>query len=220
MAYTKQTWTNDVSKLNATRLAYIEQGIEDAHTTADGAVAKSLVDAKGDIIVATAADTVARKAAGTNEYQLVADSTQSDGLRWQKRVRLQTNSTSVGTGVATTETNLQTITIAASALAVGDVVKIRAAGTGAGSAGTRTAKIYFGSTALSTVSIGAGGAIWAFDAWVIVTGASAQKGVESGTVTSPAEAISGTITVKTTGTTTDAGDEVTSLLLTVEIVPA
>src|SRR6185312_930 len=32
MSYTKQTWTNDVSELNATRLGVIEQGIEDAHT--------------------------------------------------------------------------------------------------------------------------------------------------------------------------------------------
>ena len=42
----------------------------------------NIVDAKGDLIVATAADTVARKAVGTNGYSLAADSTQSDGLIW------------------------------------------------------------------------------------------------------------------------------------------
>ncbi len=37
MAYTKQTWTNDVSKLNATRMGHIEDGIEATATVADAA---------------------------------------------------------------------------------------------------------------------------------------------------------------------------------------
>jgi len=43
----------------------------------------SIVDAKGDLIVATAADSVARLAVGTNGYTLVADSSVSPtGLKW------------------------------------------------------------------------------------------------------------------------------------------
>jgi hypothetical protein len=42
----------------------------------------SLIDAKGDIVTATAADTPARLAVGTNTAPLVADSTQSTGLKW------------------------------------------------------------------------------------------------------------------------------------------
>ena len=45
-------------------------------------VPKSLVDAKGDLLVGTANDTVARKAVGSNGKVLVADSGQSDGLKW------------------------------------------------------------------------------------------------------------------------------------------
>lgn len=45
-------------------------------------VPKSLIDAKGDLLVGTADNTVARKAVGSNGKVLVADSTQSDGLRW------------------------------------------------------------------------------------------------------------------------------------------
>lgn len=45
-------------------------------------ISPTIVDVKGDLIVATAADTVARKAAGANDTVLTADSTQSDGLRW------------------------------------------------------------------------------------------------------------------------------------------
>lgn len=38
MPYTPQTWENDVSKLNATRMDYIESGIDQAHITADAAI--------------------------------------------------------------------------------------------------------------------------------------------------------------------------------------
>lgn len=45
-------------------------------------VPKSLIDAKGDLLVGTAADTVARKAVGSNGKLLVAASGESDGLKW------------------------------------------------------------------------------------------------------------------------------------------
>lgn len=44
---------------------------------------KSLVDAKGDLIAATANDTPARLAVGNNGETLVADSSTATGLRWQ-----------------------------------------------------------------------------------------------------------------------------------------
>lgn len=49
---------------------------------ANAAIAKSIVDAKGDLIAATAADTVARLAVGTNGQYLQADSTTATGLKW------------------------------------------------------------------------------------------------------------------------------------------
>src|SRR5688572_4415675 len=53
-----------------------------------GGIATTIVDAKGDIIAATAADTVARLAVGTNGQQLVADSAQTTGLKWSSPTRV------------------------------------------------------------------------------------------------------------------------------------
>lgn len=50
--------------------------------TDPNAIAKTIVDAKGDLIAATAADTVSRLAVGTNGQVLTADSTTATGLKW------------------------------------------------------------------------------------------------------------------------------------------
>lgn len=46
------------------------------------AIQNAIVDAKGDLIAATAADTPARLAVGTNGQLLTADSTAATGLKW------------------------------------------------------------------------------------------------------------------------------------------
>lgn len=50
------------------------------------AIPKSLVDAKGDLLVATANDTVARLAVGTNGQVLEADSAAASGVAWKTRL--------------------------------------------------------------------------------------------------------------------------------------
>jgi hypothetical protein len=49
---------------------------------ASAAIAKTIVDAKGDLIAATAADTVSRLAVGSNDTVLTADSSTATGLKW------------------------------------------------------------------------------------------------------------------------------------------
>jgi hypothetical protein len=52
-------------------------------TTDDtNAIQNAIVDAKGDLIAATAADTPARLAVGTNGQVLTADSTAATGIKW------------------------------------------------------------------------------------------------------------------------------------------
>lgn len=95
MAYTPfhadwEDFPGTSTPVTAAALEYIEDGIVDAAATADAAtasaaaaIAKALVDAKGDLIVATAADTVARKAVGaTDGMTLRVKSANSDGLEY------------------------------------------------------------------------------------------------------------------------------------------
>lgn len=56
--------------------------VENFVNSAPGVVQKDIVDAKGDIIAATAADAVARLPAGTNTHVLTADSSEATGLKW------------------------------------------------------------------------------------------------------------------------------------------
>jgi hypothetical protein len=46
------------------------------------ALTVSTIDAKGDLLVGTASDTIGRLAVGTDTYVLTADSTQTSGIKW------------------------------------------------------------------------------------------------------------------------------------------
>jgi len=78
-------------------------------TAADvGAIANSLVDAKGDLIAASADNTPARLAVGTNGQILVAASGETTGLAWQGQSEVigvacsdETTDLATGTGVVT-----------------------------------------------------------------------------------------------------------------------
>ena len=69
------------------------------------AIQNTIVDAKGDLITATAADTPARLGVGTNGQILTADSAESTGLKWATPASVTSGLTlvktqTIGTGVS------------------------------------------------------------------------------------------------------------------------
>ena len=76
------------STVSATELGYVDGVTSAIQTQIDSkigsasAINPTIVDAKGDIIAATAADTVARLAVGANGTVLTAASGQATGLQW------------------------------------------------------------------------------------------------------------------------------------------
>lgn len=64
--------------LTSSDLDFFRNGV----ATADAAIPKTIVDAKGDILAATAADTPARLAVGTNGQVLRVNSSTATGLEW------------------------------------------------------------------------------------------------------------------------------------------
>lgn len=64
------------------------------------AILKTLVDAKGDLIVATGADAVTRVAVGTNGKVLVADSAEASGVKWADPSTADITAVTAGTGLS------------------------------------------------------------------------------------------------------------------------
>lgn len=68
--------------LKDTDVVQIYDGSTWVTQSANNAISANIVDAKGDIIAATADNTVARVAVGTNGQVLTADSTATAGIKW------------------------------------------------------------------------------------------------------------------------------------------
>lgn len=74
----------DVAQLVNPSIAYTLNNLQDQITGLDpaGSVSKSVIDAKGDLLIGSAADSVSRLAVGSNNHVLMADSTQTLGVKW------------------------------------------------------------------------------------------------------------------------------------------
>lgn len=73
----------------------------DSVVTADGAIPKSTVSAKGDLIAATAASTPARLGIGSNGQVLTADSAQGTGIKWATPYALPSQTGNAGKYLST-----------------------------------------------------------------------------------------------------------------------
>jgi len=99
-----------------------------ALTAADtGAIPASIIDAKGDVIVGTAADTAARLAVGADGQVLTADSAEASGVKW---------AAAGGGGGAVDSVNGETGVVVLDAADVGAAPATRTVGTSLGTSGT------------------------------------------------------------------------------------
>ena len=77
--------TNDFSAGTTIVAADMNTNFSDVETfvnSSPGLVQNTLVDAKGDLLAASADNTITRLAVGTNTYVLTADSSEATGLKW------------------------------------------------------------------------------------------------------------------------------------------
>jgi hypothetical protein len=88
---------SDSTSSTSTTLAATANAVKTTYDLANGAIAKSIVDAKGDLVAATAADTVSRLAVGSNGTVLTADSAEATGLKWASPSAAATSYTLIST---------------------------------------------------------------------------------------------------------------------------
>ncbi len=93
------------------------------NVTNDAQVALAVVDAKGDLLVGTAADTIARLAAGANGRILLANSSETNGMGWYEPSPVQL--WSVGSYTANVPNGTSAITMVNNRLYVGKPFVVR-----------------------------------------------------------------------------------------------
>jgi hypothetical protein len=104
---------------NVTTAKIANGAVTAAKLDASAAIQPTIVDAKGDIIAATAADTVARVAVGSNGQVLTADSAQAAGVKWATPTPsaiTAADSASVSTSQTTTSTSFTDLSTAGPAV--------------------------------------------------------------------------------------------------------
>ena len=77
--------TNDFSAGTTIVAADMNTNFSDIETfvnSSPGLVQNTLVDAKGDLLAASADNTITRLGVGTDTYVLTADSTEATGIKW------------------------------------------------------------------------------------------------------------------------------------------
>ena len=122
-AYHYGSYSFDTSESNAANLinpsiAYTLNNLQGQITDLDpsGSVSKSVIDAKGDLLVGSASDTVDNLSLGTNGYVLTVDTAQTLGVKWSAPSVTTSNSVTLTNKTVSYDSN--TLTGVASELLV------------------------------------------------------------------------------------------------------
>lgn len=100
--YTASTGTTVTGLSPALAASDVVEVISYSPFNVSNALTATTIDAKGDLLVGTASDTIGRLAVGTDGYVLTADSTQSSGVKWG--VNVSTLDLTLNTQTGTTYT--------------------------------------------------------------------------------------------------------------------
>lgn len=92
----------------------IDTDVAGVAATASGAIQKSTVTTKGDLMVATGSGTVSRRAVGANGERLLADSSQADGMRWGRDItspfeKINVSTTTLAAGASSIDIETSTV---------------------------------------------------------------------------------------------------------------
>lgn len=136
-------------------------------------------NAKGDLLVATADNTMAILSVGTDGQLLVADSTASNGIKWSDRTLFigtaDKTVTNTVTETSIVPTGVGSLTLAANYLTVGKTIRMRIGGiysTPVASTPSVLIKIKLGTTVIATVTttgLLAGASSLEFDGEILIT---------------------------------------------------
>jgi hypothetical protein len=159
------------------------------------------VDSNNNLLVAIGAGSVLPNGTAIDAGTGTADATLGGTLT--------VSTTQTGTTAVTTEEDLWTYSLPANTLSSnGKTVRITGWISTAANANTKTVRVYFGSTVIATRNTATASLLMWFEAYVVRTSATAQIGrarrdVEQGALnysfTTPAETLTGAVTIKITG---------------------